>query len=190
MAEIQKTRYAIEVVTSKNGRLKFMPLARTVRGRWSATNIIGLDPNEDFKRIASIGEIPGEIIWIDLEKREAGTADQLALPANKGLWKTLVDFNKRVNKKDIEFKAPSVSMDMDHNQIKDFLYWMARAVKAGHAQTVPGTPELPSLEDIKKMPGKRQLNHGYETWDQETLDRQKRFEYDVPVRAANPVKQN
>jgi len=182
MSEIAKTQYRIEVESPNNARLFFGPLARKVRGRWRAANVTHLDLAPWFKGVTSIPEIPGECIWIDLEKREAGCVDLLSDPKNAGLMTKLRNFFTTIGKPGITPKEPIHLRGLDANEIKDFLYWMARAVKAGHAAPVAGSPELPKLEAIKAMPGKRKLNHGYETFDHETLARQKQYEFEVPVK--------
>lgn len=183
---IAKTRYEIEVFVGKGkdgkrmpgvcGSLAFGPAARTLRGRFESSLFATFETSENLRMLMSeVGDIPGEVIWCDLAKGEWGTYDPMEIADPKSpdgrkretLRKIMKDRFTGVN--DISFREAWTGKLKTADDAKNILYWMARAVASGHAVNVNGKPTMPSLDDVRAMPGRRRVNYGMSTSDKETV---------------------
>ena len=181
---VSKQRYVIEVKHDRNNSLLFGPLSATLRGRWEFHRVARFPINENSGLTALMETapvIPGMYIWVDLEKNQGGAYDPLReTEQGRRLMTKIQSHYKTVDNRVVEPADPIEVNGMDADLLKDFLYWMVRAVEDGNAQVVGGAPELPSLEDVKKMPGKRTLNHGYTSNDETTRSFERKYEFEVP----------
>ncbi|MAT51483.1 MAG: hypothetical protein CMK32_09905 [Porticoccaceae bacterium] len=164
----------------------FGPLSQRLRGRWEANKIVRFPISENSGLAGLMDaapEIPGMYIWIDLEKRSAGAKDPLeCTESGKRIMAKIQSHYKQVESAVVSPAEPIEITGMTDDQIKDFLYWMRRSVDDGHAVAVANSPELPPMEKIKQMPGRRTLNHAFPTTNPETRQFEEPYEFFVPAK--------
>lgn len=199
---VKRTRYEIEIsvnplrslgedltpediqMTGVNGGLLFSPAKRVLRGEYDGALLAQFDMNERMRSfMAAVQRIPGEHVWVDATsgKMEWGTFDPLyepKSPAMKRKAETITARMKDLFKQNIRFRKPSTRKIDDISDLKNVLYWMRRAVDSGKARVIG--VELPSMEDIKSMPGRRDPWNGVQpSHDEVTAGHVNKFDYYV-----------
>jgi hypothetical protein len=149
--------YTIESASAKNRRHLFAPLGQTLRGRWTIAATAGLATSSALATLhANAPEIPGIHVTLDTDKRSARVWDPLKETADgRAIWARIEPVLQQ-NPTDLPQGKPwpeTTRENLSVNDLKTWLFCMRSAVDAGHARMV-GTP-LPSLEEIRAMPGAR-----------------------------------
>lgn len=197
---VKRQRYAIEICIGereKNGRrftgaiagqYYFHPAGRSLRSRFTPADFAVFDCNENIKALMlNVGKIPGEIIYCDLATNEWGMVDPLQThkpgsPTAKTVEKLQNVMRSHFGQgSGVKFKNPTVNKLFTPDDEKNILYWMARAIKSGSAVVCEGEPPLPTIDEIKKMPGRRKVDYGSGTADPETKVILSRYDDYVPV---------
>jgi hypothetical protein len=188
MNELQNTNeFTIEVASEGNNTLLFGPLGNMeVRGRWDFNHVAGRSTHDSMKamnKTASI--IPGERIAVDPKARTCRLYDPLReTPQGQKVWEAVKPIIERFKSHfncGTSLREPIVYHDCDEDRMKTWLYYMRRAVDAGLAIVV-GNKELPTLEEIKALPGRRECGFGANTQYATDEDREKaRWKDIVPV---------
>jgi hypothetical protein len=157
-------QYAIEIAGPKNERVRFAPTGETLRGRWDQAVTAHRDKGDAMKAIAATASvIPGRVIVVETDKLRAKIIDPLAQPAGKPLLEKL----NAVFKAHSEVFGGEVKPhpDQDHtltaDTLKDWLYWMRRLVDSKLAVIADGYKALPTLDEIRQMPGRRVADPNY-----------------------------
>jgi hypothetical protein len=173
-------KVVIEIAGPRNESHTFKPLMRRLRGRWDTANVAQKDKAESLKAISTVHFIPGIHISLDVDKKTGVVFDPLAEPKDGGtpeghaIWEKI----KPIMSQYPSFFSPtkpwpqSVKENMSQDEIKTWLYEMARTVEAGYARVVSG--ELMSSEEARKLPGKRRkgaLGKLHKPEDQRWTDR-------------------
>jgi len=200
---IQRQRYAIEICIGERerggqrlmgacgGSLYFQPSGRKLRSRWTPAEFATFDCNENMKALMlKVGKIPGEIVWCDLTKGNScdwGTIDPLNNHKPGSQEEKTATKLKEVmqshfgHNSGTKFRNPVTLKLATADDEKNVLYWMARALKSGVAVEVDGSPKLPTMEEIKKMPGRRSVHFGAGSADPETKEILSRYDDFVSV---------
>lgn len=185
MTEKSKNRYVIEVASKTNQNLRFGPLGVVLRGRWDHSRAARF-PLSETAQLGGLFEaapvIPGQHIYVDLDKSVAGAFDPLRVTeSGRRMWAKIESHFRKVEGRTLQPADTIELTNLGPDQIKDFLYWMVRTVEDNKAEVVDSSARLPSLEEVKQMPGRRTLNHGFTSHDPETRRYEEQFEYAVPV---------
>jgi hypothetical protein len=185
---VKRSRYVIEVCIAndreQNGRpanagvcgnYMFPPAGRALRSRFDPACFASFDTGERLRRFMNVaGILPGEHIWIDLNKGEWGTFDPLSKPKEGSSLERRVERVQEFMKSEytgghyVKFARSVTSKLKSPDDTKNILYWMVRALMAGYAVVPSGEESLPSLEAVKAMPGRRKVSYGTGTRDRET----------------------
>lgn len=206
---VAKTKYVIEVAVlprtdangdpvgrpGESGDVYFGEAGRTLRGRLDPTTYGRLDTSEELRSLFSrVGVVPGEMIWADLQKGLWGTLDPLHEPADGSPYARKLDKLNRSMKEhftgghDLKFEPPAkMTMSSDDDK-KNVLYWMRRLVDSKRALVVDGSPELPPMNEILAMPGRRKVGYGPIPTDQETRDARSAYDNYVPATSSGGSK--
>ena len=142
----------IEFGDSRNRVFAWGPTMEILRGKWTRTN---LNSDELVEELAAMPDIPGMRIRINYDRRRAVVYDPLALPENKPLADKISALIKERFRRNEGPAQPVERNDMDKDDLKTWLFWMVRRVKGKAAVLTAG--ELPSYEEIEKLPGKTRI---------------------------------
>lgn len=133
-----------------------------LRGRWSSSVVAYADKSEALKSMSSVPIIPGIHIWLDVRERKAGIYDPLRdTDEGRRIW---TDVKKILDRYAFAFGGPyapwePVTQDnLTIDDIKGWAFHMRTALDGGLAQYVPGSEQLPTIDKIKAMPGKRKAD--------------------------------
>lgn len=164
------SRYVIEVCMSRNESIVFAPTNAILRGRWDFANVADRDLSPGLKALArNVRVIPGMCILIDTAESVGSIYDPLSETSDgRVLWTKIerifkehaVEFGNGYTVKSAE------KTSLSPNQLKDWLWAIAGFVAAGQAVLVPGSDQIPTREEIAKLPGARTrdiLNTGPQT---------------------------
>lgn len=164
------TIYKIEANGPNNEQLIFAPVSEVLRGRWKvAATAHKNGSSEGYRELVRLGDIPGECILLDTTKEEGWIFDPLAeSESGKSLFERMKGVFRRYQH---EFGKPEAlkkkrhfKLDADH--VKTWAFCMAGAIASGHATYVDGSSKLPSQDEIRGWPGRRQrdpMNTGQQT---------------------------
>lgn len=157
-------KYTIEVAGPHNEYLLFQPTHERLRGRWDNALVGHRDKGEMMKGLSRVHIIPGLYISLDTDKREGCRFDPLnTTEEGKRIWEQV---SQVVREHKTEFGGeqkpwePALYRDLTADQIKDWLWAMTSAFNAGYVRLVAGSPPLPTLDQIRKLPGKRTRDPG------------------------------
>lgn len=177
----------IEVAGPQNNYLIFGPTSQRLRGRRDTAHTAHRSPTTDFmKAMQRIHIIPGICVAVDTQKPEGKTDirgegvifDPLREDKDgQKIWEQIRDIEKTHGQSETE-PWPTARHPLTNDAIKDWLWAMRRAVDTGAARELPASTKLPSLAEIRALPGKRTrdpLNTGRQ--DKEL----KRYVDEVPV---------
>lgn len=153
--------YSVEVAGPHNEYVRFGATGEKLRGRWDFRNTTHRDlsdPMKHLSRAASV--IPGIILSLDTTKRVAKRIDPL-VDTESGR-KIMASINSVFERFSATFGGKkrgleqSVYEELTDDQVKEWGYYMRQMLDTGLAVQVPGSADLPPLEDIrKKWVGKR-----------------------------------
>jgi len=152
----------IEIATPKNQNYMFGPLGHVrIRGRWDFNKVAGRFSHESMKAINKITSIiPGECLAVDIEAKRCRLFDPLReTEKGQALWAKIAPIIDEYHSHfqcGSGLREPIVRDNCDADTIKTWLYYMRRAVDANYAKVLGNKP-LPSLDEIKAMPGRREI---------------------------------
>lgn len=161
------------------GNYHFPPLNTTYRGRVTAAIYSAHDMSERMRSFfRRFREVPGVRIWIDFSKKDGqkgpfaryGVYDGLDAKAFESDRDRILDFFSKEfesGKKVTTTKAVEGDLT-NYDRIKDFLYWMRRAVDAGYAFVPDHKEPLPKMDRIVEMYGRRMVPGVQGSSDKET----------------------
>lgn len=142
----------IEWGDNRNRCFAWGPTMEILRGAWLRHNLQGDEVVED---LAGIPDIPGMRIRLDTARGLAVIYDPLSLPENKEACELL----QRIIKKKFNIdQGPAKTTErkrMDADDVKTWLYGMARAVDGKRAKVVKGS--IPFAEDVLNFKGKTRI---------------------------------
>jgi hypothetical protein len=189
MSEKSKNLYVIEVASKTNQNLKFGPLGVQLRGRWDHARAARF-PLSETAQLGALFEvapvIPGQHIYLDLDRNVAGAFDPLReTESGRRMWAKIEAHFRKAQGRNVQPAEKVEISGLSPDQRKDFLYWMVRTVEDGKAEVVDSSAPLPPLDEVKAMPGKRTLNHGWVSHDPETRRFEEQYEFAVPVSSGN-----
>lgn len=169
------------------GSYFFPPMNTVMRGRATASIYSSHDMSERMRSFfRKFRVIPGMRIWVDFRAADSSKGIIATYGAYDGLDDKAYDNDrKRILRfisqefeggNEVETAKSTEGHLTTSDKAKDFLYWMRRAVDAGYAFVPDAKSNLPAMEAIKKMPGRRMVPGYNNTSDKET--RQILSEYD------------
>ncbi len=155
-------KYKIQIVGPKNERVAFPPVGKVLRGAWYSHVVAMKDKAAPMKELSQIPEIPGMIVAIDTSKDSEGRSkgailDGLTSPKGKAVQERLAEIFQRNTAQLGSNYAPSEREEYElyDDEVKDWMYWMRRLVDLGLAEKYGNDPDLPTLDEIRGMAGKR-----------------------------------
>jgi len=183
------TEIVIEIASDQNNNFLFGPLGHVhIRGRWDFTKVAGLFSHDSMKALNQITSIiPGEYLAVDVKSRTCRLYDPMR-ETEKGreLWKKLSPIIEQYAGHfscGTDLREPVVIPDCNEDTLKTWLYYMRRAVDAGLAKVV-GNNRLPELDEIKALPGRREVGFFANTQYENEEDREKaRWKDVVPLKS-------
>lgn len=125
----------VEIDVARNRNFYFVPLDRTLRGRFDWRRVADKHAPELRDRWGE-EPLPGQTIFLDVEKNEGAILDPL--------------HSRKEIKKRIESRGESLPADVQsftNINPKEWLHWIKAAVKAGKARLVRG--KLPEDNDYR-----------------------------------------
>lgn len=161
MSETVSNEIAIEIATSKNQNFLFGPLGHLrIRGRWDFHKVAGRFSHDAMKMLNQATDIiPGECIAVDIENRTCRLFDPLReTERGRELWAKIEPIVAEYQghfECGTKLREPVVIADCNEDTLKTWLYYMRRAVDAGHAKVI-SKREIPPLEKIRALPGRRE----------------------------------
>ena len=165
-------KYKIEIVGPLNERVAFPPVGKVLRGAWYSHVVAMKDKAAPLKELSQIPEIPGMIVAIDTTPDSTGRCkgailDGLTSPQGKAIQPRLEEIFKRNTAQLGTNYAPAEREEYElyEDDVKNWMYWMRRLSDLGFAKKYGNDPELPTLDEIRQMPGKR-LNDPWNTGPQ------------------------
>lgn len=175
-------RITIEICSNDNNSHWFGPTGQLLRGRWTAANVARMDMHASLKKVSEMPFIPGICLEVDLDTRTCRQFDPLReTEEGKRIWKAiapvLAHFKGMLCREGAEPWEETKIENADLDTIKDWLYWMRRAVDNGLAVVSDKSTPLPAIDAISKMPGKRKTTH----WSSQKLSDEDQFADVVPL---------
>lgn len=193
--EIVSNEIVIEIAAEKNRNFMFGPLSRLIlRGRWDFNTVAGRFSHDAMKALSRAATIiPGECLAVDVKNRRCRTFDPLRETASgRAIWEaikpTIAAYAGHFEC-GTSLREPIVYDDCSEDTLKTWLYYMRRAVDSGLARVVSNR-DLPTLEEIKALPGRREVGFFANTqWRDEEEREKNRWRDVVPSRTAAAVGQ-
>jgi hypothetical protein len=141
----------IEIDDGQNNAVMFGPSRKRLRGLWSPHNLTLGDTSS--AGLLQMPVIPGQRVRLDCRARRGEITDPLSREDMEGL---LAKINERhrfsFQGQQVTYVPESVKEKMTAEEVASWLYWMWRAVRAGHARLAPGSAPLPNDEaEIRKI---------------------------------------
>jgi hypothetical protein len=184
----------IEIATDRNNNFRFAPLGQLpIRGRWDFNKVAGRFQHEAMLAVNHVTSIIlGECLAVDVKNRTCRLFDPLReTEAGRRMWagiKPIIEQFKGHFQSGTALREPTVIRDCDEDKLKTWLYYMRRAVDAGHAQVVSNS-RLPLLEEIKALPGRREVGMYANTqWSTEKEREDHRWRDVVPLKAVRAAR--
>lgn len=164
--------YQIEVCGPRNEYVFFPPVPSVVnhrgglRGRWDFGKTAHRDKGEGswLKELAyEVQQIPGIVIAVNTTKMQGLVYDPLSVAPGAAILQKVNELRRRIEGAGYEIQGawPRVDRKLDVNTLKEWLYWMRRILDRGEAEIVPGSGQIPTLEAIQAMPGRRRADPYY-----------------------------
>lgn len=150
-------KYSIEINGPRCESVIFNPTGMRVRGRWEFAKNAHRDKAEVLKTLAfDVPVIPGKIIALDVDDKKGRIIDPLSSGEGAAILKKVNEvFKDHGTVMEQGLAHPSEDHVLTTDSVKDWLYWMRRLVDAGLAVVTSQSPELPPLDEIRAMPGRR-----------------------------------
>lgn len=139
----------IELGDDRNRSFAWGLTMEILRGGWTRKN---LHSDELVEELAAMPDIPGIRIRLNVERKTALIYDPLGLPDNKALSDkiaAIIFARFRVRQGPA---SPNERRDFDADDVKSWLYCMARRRDAGQARVTVG--DLPPTSVVERMPGR------------------------------------
>ena len=149
-----------------NSNLLFAPLNEKLRGRWDTAKTAHRDPGEAAKALARFHIIPGLYLELDADlKSLVGVGrcyDPLRETAEgRAMWTQLEVVFRQYPELGGPFELlKPIERQLAADGIKEWAYWMRRLIDGEKAIYVSGsgTAQLPSLDEIRRWPGKHRAD--------------------------------
>lgn len=150
-------KYSIEINGPRCESVIFNPTGMRVRGRWEFAKNAHRDKAEVLKTLAfDVPAIPGKVIALDVEEKKGRIVDPLSTGEGaKILAKVNEVFKDHGTVMEQGLAHPAEDHVLTVDGVKDWLFWMRRLVDAGLAVVTSQSPELPPIDEIRAMPGRR-----------------------------------
>jgi hypothetical protein len=148
----------VEPDTKNNSSFHFMPIARTVRGRFDFRRVT--EPQALLLTVKYPEPIPGQRLGLDLDAGEGFIAEPLHEPAHKGTRAT-------IEKDGFALPPAKETFPVQKADYPTWLYWLKRAVESGLCKLVRG--ELPAK--IEGKPRKQFITTPHVDKREKTIDR-------------------
>jgi hypothetical protein len=165
-------QFVIEIAGPKNENVIFSPTRTKVRGRWDNAKTMHRDRGEAMKKLAMAApSIPGKCILLDTDKMVGEIFDplkdtregQVALQAIKQVFKEYsTEFGTATPEGHPRETYPKLTPD----DVKTWAFYMRNLLDTKMAEVVAGSAKLPTIDEIRKWPGRRlrdPLNDGQQT---------------------------
>ena len=157
------SKYSIEIAGSNNEQQLFSPAGCIVRGRWHVSNVSSREQSIAMRALNKVVEIPGQIITLDVRNRTGEITDPLLTKEGalkfKEMNKIFEEFQEaHGGKKSLE--ENKIFKDLTIDEMKTWLHHMRQIIDNNMGEKVSGSHDLPSLDKIAKMPGKRTRDPG------------------------------
>lgn len=128
----------IEIAGKRNRSYAFPPSRRKLRGRWDPSLVAqdGISVAMPLQKVHSVGIIPGICIECNLRGRYIAEWDPLLeTKSGRDIWERI----ERIAEKNTEIGTMrpwprAEQFNATDEMLKEHVYWMARAVKGGHAE--------------------------------------------------------
>jgi hypothetical protein len=170
------------------GGVYFGPASRRLRGRFSVSMLSTADPSERLKVLMNrVNEIPGEIVYIDLAKKQWGIRDPLHKPKEDSVNAKKVAAIRKTTKEAFgqegEVKtSPTTAVPLkSEDDVKNILYWVRRLIDERLAEFTPTSGKMPLMEAIEKLPGRRIVGYGTSVIDEASVQHKAKFDLYVPA---------
>lgn len=151
-------RYVYEVNGPLNESVLCPFAGPKLRGRWEAARVAMFDKSEAMKALSAVAVIPGYHIAIDDESFKVVLSDPLKdTDEGRAIFARVRDIYRRYESElgsDTELQSKQV-FDVDADRLKDWMHWLAQRVADGTVTPVAGGSALPSIAEIKALPGRR-----------------------------------
>lgn len=152
--------YTIQIQGMRNEQTTWPPLNGTMlRGTWRHSRGPTREKNEAMQFLSRIESIPGIHVWIDTNKRSAGIYDPLVTTdEGKRIWseiKRILDQHQGSLGGPFEPWEPLTKSKLNNDEMKLWIHHMRAAVDRNMAIYVEGSGELPALDEVAKLPGRR-----------------------------------
>jgi len=105
-----------------------------------------------------IREIPGQHVAVDTDKMEGVIFDPLGSPTHEVLWENMeriMDSHKQEFGAGKKKPKPTSKVALTADTLKDWLWEMLCIVEAGQGVLASGSDQLPTRDEIAKLPGRR-----------------------------------
>lgn len=164
-------KITIEIAGPRNEQYMWPVTLESLRGRWKASSVAHHDKSDALKAVCALESIPGLYVWIDTRKKSCGIYDPLGFDEN---GEVVSDAGRRKFKRwEVIQKEHSTRLSAmqpwpamvfeprqgepeneQNSRLKEWIYHMRRAVDQGYAEYVDGSPQLPPIDEIVKLPGR------------------------------------
>lgn len=151
--------FSVEVCSGSNDYWIFPPAQMRLRGHFSAAYVAHVNKTSDALRqlLSEVHDIPGIVVRVNTDQMKGEILDPLT-NTPEGV-RLLGRINEIFSNNPGDFPAKQrgwdlVPYELTTDTIKDWLYWMRRGLDSGVAKLAGGSP-LPTLDQIRAMPGKR-----------------------------------
>lgn len=176
-------KYIIEISGPKNEQQYFTPANTLVRGRWHVANVSTREQSVAMRALNRVTEIPGQRIELDVNQRTGKITDPLRDdPDGKEKFKVLneiFDEHQEAHGGPKDLPAEKVYKNLSVDEIKTWLHHMRQILDNKMAMSI-GNRNLPKIETIASMPGKREKDPG-NTGSKDKELANDRFVDEVPV---------
>jgi hypothetical protein len=181
---IDRVRFEVEVSSDCNGSLLFTPATKKLRGAWRNSEASRFEAGKDIRQMAyAVGDIPGIRIFVDLAQDKCGYYDPLLADKRyEDLAAKLQEYLKKTPlgpSNGVSFTKAYLIEKPTPTNLKTWLHWMRQALDSKYVEVPTGKPDLPSLDDIRKMPGRRETG-GNPLVDPESKAAIAAYQYIVP----------
>jgi hypothetical protein len=150
-------KYTIEFDGPNNENYRFAPSATTLRGAWRSHRVAHNDMNDAMKSMSTVPYIPGMRVTLNTDERSATVLDPLATTdEGKQIWEKVL---AKIKQHEAFFGAkqrllpPITKANLTDSEMKTWAYYMAMAVESGYAVVLSDSQQLPSVEQIRSLPG-------------------------------------
>lgn len=144
--------FRIEIADKQNSNYLFAAIQSTIRGRATPANVASKDKNEFQKAFWGLGDIPGQYIELDADKRIGRVIEPLAdTDEGRELFKQICEVFERFpsqsgGKPSLE---PTKEIKLSVDDVKTWAFEMAQCIETRKAVYVGNSERLPPQEEIR-----------------------------------------